>query len=94
MLHEAEGTKVTWDNFKIEFLEKKFPADVSSKKETGFLELKQGNMSYADYAAKFEELSRFCPYYIGVVAEGSKCIKFESDLHPEIKQLTKYRESR
>lgn len=47
-----------------------------------------------DYAAKFEELSRFCPLYNYVEAEGSKCVKFESGLHPEIKQFIGYQEIR
>lgn len=47
-------------------------------------------MKIADYAAKFKELSRFFPHYNGVEAEGSKCIKFESGLRPEIKQFIGY----
>ncbi|XP_050902154.1 uncharacterized protein LOC127111710 [Lathyrus oleraceus] len=43
-------------------------------------------MTIAKHAAKFEELVKFCPYYNGVAAEGSKCIKFERKLRPEIKQ--------
>lgn len=55
---------------------KYFPSNVRNMKEIEFLELKQRNMTVADYAAKFEELSRFFPYYNGMEAEGSKCIKF------------------
>lgn len=47
------------------------------KKEIEFLELKQGNSTVAEYAAKFEELVKFCPHYNGAAAEASKCIKFE-----------------
>lgn len=75
---EAAGTVVTGVNFKIEFLEKCFPTDVCSRKEIEFLELKQGNMIIADYQTKFEELSRFCPHYNDVDAEGSNCMKFDS----------------
>lgn len=60
---------------------------ICSKKDIEFLELKQGNMTITDYAAKFEELSRLCSHYNGVEAEGSKCIKFESGLRPKIKQF-------
>ena len=42
-------------------------------------------MSIVDYAAKFEELIKFFPYYNGVDAEESKCIKFESGFLLEIK---------
>ncbi|PNX86275.1 cellular nucleic acid-binding protein [Trifolium pratense] len=51
-------------------------------------------MSVADYAAKFEELSRFCPHYNDVGAEGSKCFKFESGLQPKIKQFIEFQEIR
>lgn len=61
-----------------------------SKKEIEFLELKQGNMTVAEYATKFEELVKFCPHYSGAVVEGSKCIKFENGLCPEIKQCIGY----
>ncbi|XP_028220276.1 uncharacterized protein LOC114401897 [Glycine soja] len=44
------------------FLEKYFPKDVRNKNEMEFLELKQGNMTVAEYAAKFEELVRVAYY--------------------------------
>ncbi|XP_050890076.1 uncharacterized protein LOC127095431 [Lathyrus oleraceus] len=40
-------------------MEKYFPSNVRNMKEIEFLELKQRNMTVADYDAKFEELSRF-----------------------------------
>ncbi|MCI68462.1 GRAS family transcription factor, partial [Trifolium medium] len=49
--------------FKREFWVKYFPADARNKKVVEFLELKQGNMSVAEYATKFEKLSAFSPYY-------------------------------
>jgi len=52
---------VTWKLFSEEFLGKYFPNDVRNK-EIEFLELKQWSMTVAEYAAKLEELSRFCPY--------------------------------
>ena len=51
---EGAGTVVTWEIFREEFLGKYFPADVCNKKEIEFLELKQGNMTVSEYAAKFE----------------------------------------
>ncbi|XP_073222363.1 uncharacterized protein [Cicer arietinum] len=39
------------------FLIKYFPEDIRNRKEMEFVKLKQGNMSVAEYAAKFEELS-------------------------------------
>ncbi|XP_050876727.1 uncharacterized protein LOC127080451 [Lathyrus oleraceus] len=55
---EAISIKITWVMFKKEFLEKYFPKDVRGKKEIEFIELKQGNMIVAEYAAKFEALIR------------------------------------
>lgn len=43
-------------------------------------------MIVAEYAAKFEELVKFCLYYNCAAAEGSMCIKFERRRRPEIKQ--------
>ena len=40
-------------------------------------EEQEGSMSVAEYAAKFDELSRFCPYINVEGAEESKCVKFE-----------------
>lgn len=48
--------------------------------------MKQGNSIIVEYAMKFEELVKFCPHYNSAVAEGSNCIKFESELRPKIKQ--------
>lgn len=47
---------------KLQFLEKYFLEYVRSKNEIEFLELKQGNMTVDEYASKFEELVKFCPY--------------------------------
>ncbi|XP_050919628.1 uncharacterized protein LOC127137188 [Lathyrus oleraceus] len=69
---EVVGTEITWNNFKTEFLEKYFPADVRRNKEIEFLELKQGKMTIEDYATKFKELSRFCLHYNGVGAKDSR----------------------
>jgi len=58
---EASGDAITWERFKSVFLKKYFPEDLRNKKEAEFLNLKQGSMFVAEYAAKYEELSRFCP---------------------------------
>ncbi|XP_050912626.1 uncharacterized protein LOC127127478 [Lathyrus oleraceus] len=88
------GEDVTWDVFRREFLRKYYPEDVRGKKEIEFLELKQGNMSVTDYAAKFVELSKFYPHYTGAGAEFSKCIKFENGLRSEIKKVVGYQKIR
>jgi hypothetical protein len=81
---EAGGEVVTWARFKSEFLRKYFPKDLRTKKEVEFLNLKQENLYVAEYAAKFEELSRFCPYINAEDAMVLKCVMFESGLRPDI----------
>jgi len=78
----ASGVRVSWEMFKEVFFKKYFPADVRSKKEIEFLELKRGSMYVVEYAAKFEELYRFCPYINAKGVKASKYIKFESGLRP------------
>lgn len=51
-------------------------------------------MTVADYAAKFQDLSKLFPHCNEVGAEGSKCIKFESGICLEIKQFIGYEEIR
>ena len=60
---ENGGEVVTWAVFKRELLNRYFPEDVRGKKEIEFLELKQGDMSVTEYAAKFVELAKFYPHY-------------------------------
>lgn len=89
---EVINAETTLANFNNEFVDKYFLVDVCNCKKIELLEVKQGNMMMADYATKFEELYRFCPHYNGVDVEGSKCVKFKSGLHPEIKQFIEYME--
>ncbi|XP_050908648.1 uncharacterized protein LOC127122339 [Lathyrus oleraceus] len=71
---EVAGNDITWVVLKGEFLERYFPKDVHGKKEFEFLELKQGNSTIVEYAAKFEELVKLYPHYNDAYAEVSKCI--------------------
>ncbi|XP_058741098.1 uncharacterized protein LOC131613447 [Vicia villosa] len=91
---EVAGEEITWVVFRREFLRKYCPEDVRGKKEIEFLELKQGNMSETEYAAKFTELAKFYPYYEGAGAVFSKCIKFENGLRSEIKKDVGYQNIR
>ncbi|MCI41068.1 pol polyprotein, partial [Trifolium medium] len=52
----VDGVVIVWEIFKREFLRKYFPTDVKNKKVIEFMGLKQGNMSVAEYSAKFEAL--------------------------------------
>ncbi|KAL2330321.1 hypothetical protein Fmac_017902 [Flemingia macrophylla] len=81
---------MNWDNFKRTFLEKYFPEDVRSMKEVEFLELKQGDNTVAEYAAKFDELVRYCLHYQGEAGERAKCIKFVNGLRPDVKIFINY----
>ena len=42
-------------------------------------------MTVGEYAAKFEELIKYSPYYQFNPDERSKCGKFENGLRPKIK---------
>ncbi|XP_050909944.1 uncharacterized protein LOC127123807 [Lathyrus oleraceus] len=94
--HKLSGEADDWwvDTRLREFLRKYYPEDVRGKKEIEFLELKQGNLSVTEYAAKFTELAKFYPHYDGANAEFSKCIKFENGLRPEIKKAVGYQKIR
>ncbi|XP_050877181.1 uncharacterized protein LOC127080941 [Lathyrus oleraceus] len=85
---------VTWAVFRQEFLRKYFPEDVCGKKEIEFMELKQGNLSVTEYAARFVELAKFYPIYSDATAEFSKFIKFNNGLRPKIKQVIGYQQTR
>ena len=79
---ETAGTGITWAVFRAEFLEKYFPEDIRSAKEIEFLELKQGSMTVAEYAVRFEELVQYCAHYNTEEAMTSRCLKFENGLRP------------
>ena len=52
----------------------------------------QGNGTVDEYAAKFEELIKFCPHYNTANDERSKCLKFINGLRPEIKKAMGYQQ--
>ncbi|GAU48777.1 hypothetical protein TSUD_406200 [Trifolium subterraneum] len=88
------GVVITWEMFNREFFNKYFPVDVKNKKVVEFMKLEQGNMSVAEYAAKFESLCAFSPHYNTPEAENDKCVKFESVLRPDIKHIIGFAEIR
>ena len=87
-----EGTceAITWALFRREFLVKYYPEDVCGKKDIEYLELKQGDLTVTEYAAKFVELANFYPHYMEETTEFSKCVKFENVLRFEIKKEIGY----
>ncbi|XP_028059473.1 uncharacterized protein LOC114263173 [Camellia sinensis] len=74
---------MTWDQFKEIFYEKYFPQCFRNKKKVPeFEQLKQGNMSVAEYEAKFTELARFAPRMLD--ADYKKAQKFEGGLNLDV----------
>ena len=57
---EDEKRQITWEASKQKFLEKYFLEDLQRRKEVEFLNHRQGAMCVGEYAAKFDELSKFC----------------------------------
>ncbi|KAK2409540.1 cleavage and polyadenylation specificity factor subunit [Trifolium repens] len=88
------GLALTWTMFKREFLNRYFPMDVRNRKVIEFMELKQGNMTVVEYAAKIESLYRFAPHHNTLEAEHDKCVKYENGLRPEVKHLIGFSEFR
>ncbi|XP_050920304.1 uncharacterized protein LOC127137941 [Lathyrus oleraceus] len=60
-------------------VQKYFSEDVRSKKEIGFLALKQGSLIVAEYATKFKELVKFCPYYNVLLLRCLNCQIYDED---------------
>ena len=87
---EDEGRQITWEVFKQKFLEKYFLKDLRRRKEVEFLNLCQGVLFVGEYAAKFDDFSKFCPYSHDRVYERYRCSKFESGLRLDIKQAIGY----
>ncbi|XP_058784152.1 uncharacterized protein LOC131658921 [Vicia villosa] len=91
---ETTGEAITWVVFRREFMRKYYPEDVRGKKEIDFLELKQGNKSVIEYAAKFLELEKFYPLYSEATVEFSKCINrrtYEEDNNAHYKIVNERR---
>ncbi|XP_058216770.1 uncharacterized protein LOC131327641 [Rhododendron vialii] len=66
---------MTFTEFDTLFLNKYFPTPLRLAKEQEFLNLKQGTMTVTQYAAKFEELSRYAP--TAIATEDKKARRFE-----------------
>ena len=66
---------ITWERFSRLFLDKYFPRFMENQMEIKFLELKQNNLSVAEYEAKFTELSSFVPEFVNT--EEKKARRFQ-----------------
>ncbi|XP_016191835.1 uncharacterized protein LOC107632682 [Arachis ipaensis] len=85
-LLRQEVEEIDWDTFKEKFYKKYFSKSVRDAKEMELMQLKQGNMSVAEYTQKFKDLfqfSKICqenPYDF----EEWKCLKYEGGLRDEL----------
>nr|XP_010911568.1 uncharacterized protein LOC105037626 [Elaeis guineensis] len=75
----------TWEEFRKVFYEKYFLQSIRLQKFREFDRLIQGHMTVAQYAAKFEELSRYAPALIA--KKNIRARKFENGLRDRIQQL-------
>lgn len=73
-----DGPDATWEMFLDLFNKKYFPACVRAEKQKEFVDLEQGEMTVAEYEAKFTELSRYYPEL--VANEFQRAKKFERGL--------------
>ena len=61
MIERDPSLSITWADFRDEFLEKYFSADLCIQKENEFANLTQGQLSVSEYEARFIELFEFAP---------------------------------
>ncbi|XP_074346555.1 uncharacterized protein LOC141685344 [Apium graveolens] len=78
-----EGKVITWEKFTEMFLEKYFPIYMQDQLEMKFLNLRQEDMTVAEYEVKFLELARFAPEYVNT--EVNKAKRFQQGLKPGIR---------
>ncbi|XP_016178284.1 uncharacterized protein LOC107620668 [Arachis ipaensis] len=75
-----------WQGIQDEFYKKYFPRAARDAKEIELMQLKQEDMTIAEYARKFDDLCRFSKICQGNPAdfEEWKCLKFEGGLREEL----------
>ncbi|XP_074356431.1 uncharacterized protein LOC141696144 [Apium graveolens] len=78
-----EGEAIYWQRFTELFLKKYLPSYMQDQLEMRFLDLKQENMTIAEYEVKFLELARFVPEYVNTEAKKAK--RFQQGLKPWIR---------
>jgi len=76
---------LTWNQLKVLMDAQYYPRDVRRVKEREFLCLKHGEISVMEYAAKFNELSRFTPNQ--VATKEMRMDHFEQRLRGKAKQI-------
>ena len=78
-----EQEPITWRQIREAFYKKYFPNNVRRQKVGEFVRLEQGEMTVAQYEAKFTELSRFVPQLI--ITKEEKAFEFQDGLKPYLK---------
>ncbi|XP_074377685.1 uncharacterized protein LOC141719202 [Apium graveolens] len=78
-----EGKVITWEKFIEMFLEKYLPSYMQHRLEMRFLNLRQEDMTLAEYEVIFLELSRFAPEYVNTKAKKAK--RFQEGLKTGIR---------
>jgi hypothetical protein len=56
-----DDAPITWEDFKVAFLDHYFPMELRESKMREFLNLKQGGMSVRDYVLRFSKFSKYAP---------------------------------
>ncbi|MCL7042517.1 hypothetical protein MKW94_010211 [Papaver nudicaule] len=86
-MKEAEEGTITWERFKVLFIEKYVPDAARDKKFSEFMFLTKGDMSVSAYADKYTRLSKYGQALVGTEEANAK--KFIIGLDPEMrKQLS------
>ncbi|XP_072979718.1 uncharacterized protein [Typha angustifolia] len=78
------GEYITWRAFSDSFDQKYFPASLRFELTREFTQLRQGDMSVAQYEGRFNALSRFCPRVIP--DETARADQFKMGLRIEIRK--------
>ncbi|XP_058750817.1 uncharacterized protein LOC131623828 [Vicia villosa] len=78
------GIDKTWEHFKATVLEKYFPDNMRAQKELEFQMLRQGSMTVAEFAARFEDMVTYSNQALYAPNERWKINQFKIGLRGEI----------
>ncbi|XP_028056179.1 uncharacterized protein LOC114260296 [Camellia sinensis] len=82
MLICDDNKGIDWVQFIVVFYEKYFPQSICDRKVSEFEGLKQGNLTEAEYEAKFTKLARLALHMVDI--DYKKARKFENGLRNDI----------
>ncbi|XP_050895691.1 uncharacterized protein LOC127102355 [Lathyrus oleraceus] len=74
-----QGIPRDWEHFKTIFMDKYFPSSLRTQKEFEFQQLRQGTMSVATYAEKFEDMAAYSRQAAYAPDESLKIVQKERD---------------